>query len=280
MVEIKIDVEELKHQVLTEINRVRADPTSYVPILKEYLTYFKDGNNILYRPNQVPLETYEGPQAYEDAIKSLKKQRPVQTLTFDDRLSRASQEHAEDIGPLGLYTHDSKDGKSASERIERYCEWEVACCENIDLGSRNGVEVVVSLLVDDGVEKKIHREHIFREELTHIGIGAASHKDFDIVTVIDCAGGLRDLGKPYYDRNTYKYEYPKDLNIGFKTKDEKKEFKIKSSYQLQDADAPDGTTSMKVLKQCRLYEGRKNKVTKKYYTLDDGTHHVVEVEEI
>lgn len=278
---MSVDLEHIKQSVLTESNRLRADPTSYIPILKEYMTYFKDDDNILYKPNQTPLETYEGKNAYLEAIDFLKRQRPVQTLTFDERLTKAAQEHADDLGPLGLYTHDSKDGKNVSERIDKYCEWEKACCENIDLGGNSGVDVMVSLLVDDGMEKKLHREHLFREEFTHFGIGVAIHKDFDTIVVIDYVGGIRDKGKPYFDRSTYKYEYPKDLTIGFKNKDSnKKEFRVKSSYQLQDDDAPDGTNSIKVLKQCRLFEGKKNKVTKKYYTLENGTHHVVEVEEI
>ena len=77
MITTQIDYEELKKSVLTETNRVRADPTCYVPILKEYISYFKDNDNILYRPNQPPLETYEGASAYVEAIKFLKKQRPV-----------------------------------------------------------------------------------------------------------------------------------------------------------------------------------------------------------
>ena len=276
-----VDYEELIQSVLTESNRIRADPTSYIPILKQYLEYFKDNNNILYRPNSVPLETYEGPNAYQEAINMLKKQRPVPTLTFNEKLARAAQDHADDIGPIGLYTHDSKDGKNVSERIDKYCEWEVASCENIDLGAKRGVEVIVSLLVDDGMETRLHREHLFREELTHIGIGAGYHKDFDTIVVINYTGGVREVGKPYFDRSTYKYVYPKDLSLGFKSKEVgKKELKIKSSYQLKDDDAPDGTNSVKVIKQTRLYEGKINKVTKKYYTLNNGTYHVVEVEEI
>lgn len=271
------DLEEIKQSVLTESNRIRADPTSYVAILKQYIGYFKD--NLLNRPNQIPIETYEGPAAYEKAIKFLKKQKPHHTLTFDDKLSKAAQDHAEEIGPLGLFTHESKEGKNVSERLDKYCEWENACCENIDLGGSSGIDVIVSLLIDDGNEAKTHRENLFRDELTHFGIGVANHKDFDIVVVIDYTGGIRDVGKPYFNRSTYKYEYPKDLTLGFK-KENEKENKIKSSYQLQDEDAPDGTSSVKVVKQCRLYEGKKNKVTKKYYTLENGAHHVVEVEEI
>ena len=115
-------------------------------------------------------------------------------MTFSDKLAKAAQEHAEDIGPLGFFSHESKDGKNVSERIDKYCEWETACCENIDLASRTGVDVIVSLLVDDGMDKKFHREHLFREEITHFGIGAGPHKDYDTVVVIDYVGGLRELG--------------------------------------------------------------------------------------
>lgn len=45
------DYEKLKSSVLTESNRIRADPTSYVAILKEYMTYFKENTNVLYKPN-------------------------------------------------------------------------------------------------------------------------------------------------------------------------------------------------------------------------------------
>lgn len=279
--ELLIDFDDFKNSILTESNRIRADPTSYVPILKEYISYFTNNDNILYRPNATPIETYDGVKSYENAISFLKRQRPVNTLTYDERISKAAQEHANDLGILGLFTHDSKDGKNVSERIDKYCEWEVACCENIDLGGRTGVDVIVSLLVDDGLENKVHREHLFRPEFTHVGIGVSKHKDYETVVVIDYIGGIRDLGKPFYDKSTYKYEFPKEItNSGFQSTNQKKELKIKSSYQLQDEDAPDGTTSMKIFKQMRLFDGKKNRVTKKYYSKEDGTYHVVEVEEL
>lgn len=267
----------LKMSVITESNRIRADPVCYIPILEEYIGYFKDGN-ILAKPGQVPIETYEGVNAFEEAIKFLKKQKPVPTLTYDERLFNAANDHAKDIGPKGLYSHEGSDGKNPSERVDKYCEWEKACCENVELGGQTGVDVIISLLVDDGVEKRLHREHLFREEFTHIGASSGPHKDYDIVTVIVYVGGVRNLGRPFFNRSTYKYDYPSDLNFG--TAKVKKEKKFKSSYQLQDEDAPDGTVEVKMKKETRLWEGKKNKVTRKYYTLDNGTHHVVEVEEI
>lgn len=264
----------LVQSIVTESNRIRADPTCYIPLLEEYMTYFKE-DNIIHKPNTNPIETYEGINAYQAAIKFLKKQKPLSTLTFDDRLAKAANDHVNDLGPKGLFSHDSTDGKNASERIEKYLEWETACAENIELGSQTGQDVIISLLVDDGLEKKIHREHLFREELTHFGVSAGPHKDFETIVVIDYTGGIRDLGKPFFDKSTYKYDFPSDLE-----KKKEKNTKPKSSYQLQDEDAPDGTIEVKMKKELRIWDGRKNKVTRKYYTLNNGSSHVVEIEEL
>ena len=64
-------------------------------------------DKILYRPGEIPIETNEGVAAYEEAIAFLKKQRPIDSLTFDERLTKAAQEHAEDLGEKGLVSHDS-----------------------------------------------------------------------------------------------------------------------------------------------------------------------------
>lgn len=272
--------ETLKESVVTEINRLRADPACYVPILEQYMQYIKD-DNIIYKPNRTPVETYEGINAYQEAIRFLKKQKPLQTLTYDERLHLACNDHAKDIGPKGLYSHENTEGRNTSERIEKYCEWELACAENIVLGCHTGVEVVIALLVDDGVPRRIHRQNIFREEITHFGVAAAAHRDYEVVVVINLVGGIRDLGRPFFDKSTFKYDFPTELNLFDQSKKgAKKPRKAKSSYQLEDENAPDGTVEMKLKKETRLWEGKKNKVTRKYYTLNNGSRHVVEVEDL
>lgn len=268
----------LKELIVTEINRVRADPGCYIPILEQYMTYFKE-NNILEKPNSIRIETYEGVNAYEEAIKHLKKQRPAHTLTFDESIFKACIDHVKDMGVKGLFSHDGTDGKNVAERLEKYLEWEKACCESIAIGSQTGVEVVVSMLVDDGVPSRIHRDHIFRQEMNYFGVAAGYHRIFKHIVVINYVGGLRELGKPYFSKSTYKYEYPPELNLSNR-KPEKKVKKLKSSYQLQDEDAPDGTTEMRLKKETRIWDGKKNKVTRKHYSLANGSHHVVEVEEL
>ena len=94
--------------------------------------------------------------------------------------------------------------------------------------------------------------------------------------VVDFAGGVRDKDKPFYDYSNYKYQYPEDLS----KKSEPKPKKIKNNYQLDDEDAPDDTVSVKVIKQTKLFNGKVHRVTKKLYTLSDGSTKIVEVEDI
>ena len=74
-------------------------------------------------------------------------------------------------------------------------------------------------------------------------------------------------------------EKRENLSIGFNTFDAQ-EKKTKTRFQLEDQDAPDDTQSVKITKDMNIYEGKKHKVTKKFYGLSDGTQHVVEIEEI
>ena len=278
---MNVDFFDLVKSVLTEHNRIRQDLVSYIPILQEHLKYFK--GDILHRPKEIPTQTYEGPQAVEEAIQFLKKQKPLDALTFDERLGKACEDHVRDMGQKGLLSHDSSDGKSMSDRVELYCEWDNSCGENIDVGSKTGQDVIVNLIIDDGIENRGHRINIFKPDYKYMGIASGTHREFDTITVLDYVGGVREKGKPFYDYKNFKYEYPKDVNSGFKKLEkatvQKKEAKPKTSYQLNDDDAPEETVSVRINKKTKIYQGKKITVTKKCYTLEDGTQHIVELEE-
>lgn len=268
----QVNFSELNQAILNEHNRIRAEPQAYIPYLQEYLEKFK--GTILYKAGQTPIQTAEGIAAVEECILFLKKQVPVDTLTFDIRIFKAADDHLKECGPRGLVTHDSIDGKNASERIEKYCEWSGALAENIDFGSKKAQDCLINMIVDDGIPGRGHRKNIFNPELKYIGIASGAHRDCETMVVINYVSGIRDLGKPYYDYSNFKYEYPKDLN-------KPKEKKMKTSFQLQDEDAPDNTVSIKLTKSAKLYDENKvRRATQKFYTLADGTIHIVEIEEV
>jgi uncharacterized protein YkwD len=263
--------EELRQSIINEHNRLLSDPQSYIPILEKYITYFK--NDILYVPSQPGVQTKEGPKAYLEAKAFLENVKPLDPMTHDERLFRAASDHVNDIGSRGIISHEGSDGSGVTERIERYCEWEGICVENIDFGSKTAVDVIVSFLVDDGLEGRPHRKNMFSNEAKFFGVAIGEHKETGVVTVIDYIGGIREKGKPFYDYKNFKYQYPENLNA----KPVKK--KIKNTFQYEDDDAPDATVSVKITKQEKEFDGKKHWVTRKIYSLSDGTQQIVEIED-
>jgi uncharacterized protein YkwD len=280
---VTTDYEKLKKAILVEHNRLREDPVSYIPILEKQKTYFK--GHILSRPKQTPIKTHEGVRAFDLAIEFLKYQKPVPALTHDERLSLAAKDHLEDHGPIGTVSHESSNGKVVAERLEKYCEWDTCCGENLDVGSTRAEDVIVSLLVDDGVKSRGHRENLFNESFRSVGIACGPHKAYGSMTVIDYSGGARQSNTSYFDYNNFKYEYPEHVRHAFKHGDKREALKVKNVYQENDPDAPNNTVAVKIEERFRFVrEGDSNtmkklSVVKKLYSLDDGTYHVVEVED-
>lgn len=271
----QLDFLSFKENIFNEINRVREDPTSYVPILEDYKGLIKD--NILYRKKGKPIQLTEGPSIFDEAIKYLHRQSPLKKLKIDESLNKAADNHSKDLNVKGIISHESADGRSVYDRIEEFCEWEGACGENIDMASRTAEDVLVSFITDDGIKERGHRLNLFKENFNFLGIGISEHKEFETVIVLKFAYNIREKGKPFFDYKNYKYEYPKDLKSPLK--EDKKVLKYKNQYQLTDKDAPDNTISVKLIKKTKLYEGKKLNITKKIYTLDDGTQQIIEVEE-
>lgn len=269
-----IDFNEIETEFFIQVNNLRRNPSSFIPHLENMIKMFK--NDILYRPGEIPLQTSEGVSAVEDAISYLKNAEAVPELIRSEELDKAAKDHAKDIGGKGLVSHDGSDGSNVSDRIERYCEWEGICAENLDFGSKSGLNCLLSLIIDDGVTTRGHRKNLMNTNSKYIGVAVNSHKEYEVCLVVDFAGGVRDKDKPFYDYSNYKYQYPEDLS----KKPEPKPKKIKNNYQLDDEDAPDDTVSVKVIKQTKLFNGKVHRVTKKFYTLSDGSTKIVEVEDI
>lgn len=201
-----VDYEKLKKELIEEHNNVRKNPKSFVPYLEQHLKYFK--GNVLYKPGEIGLVTNEGPNAVQECIDYLKAAKANPNgIEFSEPLSKAAQDHANDIGPKGLVSHVGSDKSTSSSRIERYCEWGSTMGENIDFGSYTARDVIISLLVDDGVPSRGHRKNIFNSDFKHFGFGTASHKDYGICVVLSYAGEIVKI------KNTKGGVVPKSIDI-------------------------------------------------------------------
>ena len=263
---MSIDYESVAKEVVELVNQARTNPTSFVEILSNNLKYFK--GNIFARPGSVALQTVEGRAAFEEAIDFLKTQKPLGALKVDERLSQACKDHINDIGPLGVSSHDSSDGKNVSDRIERYCEWDGVLAENIDFGATSAQDIVLWWIVDDGLKNaRTHRRNMFVPDILFAGVSTGEHKEHSVITVMNYVGGVRNKGVESPDIKNY----VRDVNAEKKAP--------KNAFQEDDSDAPDNCVSVKFQKTEKEVEGKMRKVTKKIYTLSDGTLHIVEIEE-
>lgn len=267
----EINFEEFERQFTEELNKFRRNPQSLIPHLQDLLTKFKE--NELYRENELPIQTKEGESAVLEAIRDLENAQPLPEFFVDENLSNAARVHCIDIGFRGTISHDGSDGSNISDRIEKFCEWEGQCAENIDIGSKQGINCLLSFIIDDGVPGRGHRKNLLNTSYGVCGIAMGPHKEYQIVLVVKLAHHVREKNKPYFDIATYKYKFPEETA-------EPKPKKIKNQYQLDDEDAPDNTISVRTIKQTKIYAGKVHRVTKKFYTLSDGKTTIVEVEDL
>ena len=263
-----IDFEELEKQIYQILNQIRKNPQSFIPKLEESLNHFRE--KIYHKPGEDPIQTYEGPEAIEDAINFLKSQRPVKELILDENISRACKDHAYDIGVKGLTTHEGSDGKNISDRIEKYCEWEGAAAENLDFGFKKAENIILNMLIDDGVKERNQRFNLFHPDFKYIGVGANSHRDYGVCAVIGYAVDVRPLGSEPKNVSDFIQEYIKN------TMNRKK---VKNPFQEDEPDAPDNTVSLKIVKGNKIIDGKVKKITKKIFSLDNGSQHIIEIED-
>jgi hypothetical protein len=269
----EVDYDGLAMQIIDEHNKVRTDPHSYLEKLSNCLNFFK-GEKLFHKPGEEAIETYEGKPAFYEAIEFLKRQKPVGLLTHDDRLSLACKDHVKDIGPLGLATHESSDGRNVSDRIEKYAEWDGTCTENIDFGSKLAEDIIINFLVDDGISERLHRKNLFNPGVKYIGVSCGDHKEFLHFTVVNYIAGIRNIGDSSPDTTNFITDYLKQA-------EEKKlnPNKTKNPFQEDDPDAPDNTISVKIVKTTKVIKGKPKKITRKIYSLSDNTQHIVEIED-
>eukprot|EP01102_Stenamoeba_stenopodia_P013379 TRINITY_DN4334_c0_g1_i2.p1 TRINITY_DN4334_c0_g1~~TRINITY_DN4334_c0_g1_i2.p1 ORF type:complete len:274 (+),score=44.82 TRINITY_DN4334_c0_g1_i2:165-986(+) len=186
----KVYLSKLEFDILRELNKAREHPQDFAKEMEVMRSRYK-GNE--YHPNgRVIIMTHEGVTAFTEAVNFLKQQAPIGPLAPSYGLTLAAQDHVADQSQTGQTGHDGSDGSDSTERIQRYGRWLQTCGENIGYGSIDPFDIVVQLIIDDGVPNRGHRKNIFTLGFHVVGIACGSHAAIRSVCVMDFAGGYQD----------------------------------------------------------------------------------------
>lgn len=168
--------------VLAELNRFRSDPAGYADFLRDYRPRFEGKLLIAEEGSEIDIMTNEGVAAVDEAIRDLRREKPLPELSWSETLARAAVDHVaaqSRSGAVGHYTN----GRGPGERMKArgggpYIN------EVITYGHHSPEGVVDQLLIDDGVPGRGHRYSLLRPTHRYAGVACGTHRVHRTMCVI------------------------------------------------------------------------------------------------
>ena len=177
----------LEKDIVREIALARTNPRRYASFIEERKKHY-DGK-LFYTSDGTILRTKEGVRAANEATRFLRSVSKLSPLSLSRGMSLGAKDHVRDIGPRGATRHEGRDGSKTSDRVNRYGTWQGQIGENIFYGGEEAREIVMGLIIDDGVSSRGHRRNIFNPSFRVVGVGCGYHDEYRTVCVITFAMG-------------------------------------------------------------------------------------------
>jgi len=182
--------------VIRELNLARQNPALYATFIQELRT--RMNGNLLVLPGHSRVRTKEGTAALDEAIRFLQSARPLPPLTASRGMSRAAADHCADQAGGG-FGHEGRDRSHAGQRIARYGNVAGSWGENVSYGKSTARDVVLALIIDDGLPARKHRANIFNPNFNFAGAAFGPHAQFGTMCSMDFAGMYAERGEPAAD---------------------------------------------------------------------------------
>jgi uncharacterized protein YkwD len=180
----------LEKAVLDEMNLARTNPSQYASYIEALKKYYKGKS--FKQPGIAAVDTIEGVSALDEAISFLRKARPLPQLQISKGMCLGAKDQSFDQSKSGDVSHQGKDKSFSWDRVARYGNWKTPVSENIAYDSGTARDIVINLLIDDGVPTRGHRNNIFNSSYLVTGVSCGSHPLFGGMCVCTFAGGFTE----------------------------------------------------------------------------------------
>jgi hypothetical protein len=160
----------IESEILAEVNALRTDPQSYIGHLEQMKRGFR--GNIYKNAQGVEIITFDGVGAVEQAIGLLKKQTPLPVFKISTGLMQAAALHLRDMAANDFFSHRGSDQSLPDERAAMFGSAPNGVNQNITQGSTTAREIVLQMLVSDGLQNRIQRQNLLNPQLQVVGIAA------------------------------------------------------------------------------------------------------------
>jgi uncharacterized protein YkwD len=175
--------------IIHEMNLARQNPALYATFVEQARQNYS--GRVCLMPGNVRLRTREGVRALNDAIQFLHRAKPQPPLALSPGLCLAAADHCREQAG-GATGHYGSHGSDPGNRINRYGVVSQGWAENIAYGHHTAREIVLTLIVDDGVRGRGHRKNIFNPTYNVAGAAYGPHARFGSVCSIDFARGYAE----------------------------------------------------------------------------------------
>lgn len=175
--------------ILREVNLARQNPALYASFVDERRSHFS--GKICSLLGRTRLLTKEGAPALVEAARFLRAERPLPAVSLSYGLCLAAQDHCRDQRG-GAVGHNGSDRSTPSVRMNRHGSWSLGCGEVIAYGQRNARDIVLALIIDDGVRGRGHRTNIFNPAFSVAGAAYGGHARYSSMANIDFACAFTD----------------------------------------------------------------------------------------
>jgi uncharacterized protein YkwD len=175
--------------VIREMNLARTNPGAYATNVQELRANFR--GDVLVFPGRTMVRTKEGVRALEEAIRFLHRAQPLAPLALSAGMCSAAAEHCADQAD-GRLGHGGSDRSDPASRMNRYGRWGAVWGENISYGKSSARDIVLALIIDDGLPGRKHRKNIFNPAFNVAGAAYGAHARYRSVCSIEFAGSFAE----------------------------------------------------------------------------------------